>query len=85
MILREDQLLAQINERQFLPVGQHRPEGVSVQRPRRGVRRYRRGSLGQQAHVACCGVIWCTLPDARSKRTRGMLSRLVPVTRMKRA
>ena len=36
-------------------------------------------------HVACCGVIWCTSPVFRSKRTRLILSRLVPVTRTKRA
>ncbi len=85
MALREDQLLAQVDERQLPPVAEHGPEGVRVQRPQRGARRHCRGSFGQKAHVACCGVIWCTLPDARSKRTRWMLSRLVPVTRMKRA
>src|SRR5262249_54042410 len=37
-----------------------------------------------RTHVACCGVICSTLPEARSKRTRLILSRLVPVTRTKR-
>ena len=36
-------------------------------------------------YVACCGVMRWTSPVFRSKRTRWMLSRLVPVTRMKRA
>src|SRR5262245_211383 len=36
-------------------------------------------------YVACCGVIWCTSPVLRSMRMRVILSRLVPVTRTKRA
>src|SRR5262249_22120444 len=78
--LREDQLLAQVDDRQLLPVGEHRLQGERQQRLREAGRRQR-----VRGYVACCGVICSTLPEARSKRTRSMLSRLVPVTRMKRA
>src|SRR6185312_3138162 len=40
---------------------------------------------GWNTYVACCGVIWCTSPVFRSTRMRLILSRLVPVTRTKRA
>src|SRR2546430_101924 len=77
MALREDQLLAQIDERHLRPIGEHRLQGAQIH-----LLHSRRLA---QPHVACCGVICSTLPVSRSKRTRSILSRLVPVTRMKRA
>src|SRR5262249_15297611 len=77
MVLREDQLFAQIDKRQLLPVGEHRLEGGGINSLHS---RWR-----AQSHVACCRVICSTLPVSRSKRTRLILSRLVPVTRTKRA
>ena len=74
VVLRKDPLLAHVEQRELLPIEQHR-----AQRPRADAAHL----SGHQ--VACCGVIWCTSPVFRSKRTRLILSRLVPVTRMKRA
>jgi hypothetical protein len=69
MALRKDQLFANIDKRQLTAVADHTPQ-------RSGACCWR--------HVAICGVIGCTSPVFRSKRTRVILSRLVPVTRMKR-
>ena len=44
----------------------------------------RAASFKERIHVARCGVIRFTLPVSRSKLSRLMRSRLVPVTRMKR-
>ena len=47
------------SERQLLAVGEHRLDGVRAQ-PRCMTAFARLGAI--DAHVACCGVIWCTLP-----------------------
>src|SRR5215475_9799170 len=47
MVLREDQLFAQIDKRQLLPVGEHRLEGGGINSLHS---RWR-----AQSHVACCG------------------------------
>ncbi len=53
--------------------------------PRRSRGLIRRLTPEPADHVACCGVICFTSPVLRSKRTRLIWSRLVPVTRTKRA
>ena len=53
--LREDQLLAQVDERQLPAVGEHGLDGSRLERLRRDARW--QWSRGGRAHVACCGVI----------------------------
>ncbi len=77
MTLREDQFLAHVDEREFAAAADHVAEIMRAD----GMAHVRTAF----AHVACCGVIRFTSPVFRSKRTRSMRSRLVPVTRMKRA
>src|SRR5262249_1894665 len=86
MALREDQLLADVNERELAAVAEHGLESVGIDRAHDLDARREAGHDGMWAgYVACCGVIWCTSPVLRSIRMRVILSRLVPVTRTKRA
>ena len=81
---REDPLLAQVEDCQLLPVGEHRLEIARAHHLHHIIAGSGR-SFRAHPHVACCAVICVAFPVARSNRRRGMRSRLVPVTRMKRA
>src|SRR6266566_873157 len=81
---REDPLLAQVEDCQLLPVGEHRLEIARAHHLHHIIAGSGR-SFRAHPHVACCAVICVAFPVARSNRRRAMRSRLVPVTRMKRA
>ena len=86
MRLREDELLAHVEQRHLLAVGQHGPDrGGRNRLCRLRARLHSRACIARGiAHVARCGVIWVIFPVARSNRARVILSRLVPVIRTKR-
>ena len=78
MAAREDQFLAHIDQRQFAAVAEHGLDGGGGDGMKHCFRRV-------QVHDACCAYICSTAPVFRSILMRLILSRLVPVTRMKRA
>ncbi len=80
MILREDEFLAQIDQRQLTAVAEHGFDGGGTDRAKH---RFRPGFVRDYDEVPV--YICATSPVFRSILMRGILSRLVPVTRMKRA
>ena len=78
MTAREDQFLAHVDRRELLPVAEHGFDGGGGERAEHGVGR-------AQGYDAEPVYICATSPVFRSILMRGILSRSVPVTRMKRA
>src|SRR5665213_3424829 len=80
MILRKGEFLAQVDQRQLSAVTEHGFHGGGTDRAKH---RFRLGFVQDYDEVPV--YICATSPVLRSILMRGILSRLVPVTRMKRA
>src|SRR5262245_22735329 len=80
MIFRENEFLAHVDEGELFAVAEHCFYGDGRDRT------YSRFGVGcVKVHVARCAYIFSTSPVFRSILIRSILSRLVPVTRTKRA
>ena len=80
MVLREGEFLAHVDQRQLKAVAEHGFDGGGTDRAKH---RFRPGFVQDYDEVPV--YICATSPVFRSILIRGILSRLVPVTRMKRA